>query len=82
MLPTLLHDDLGVVDYKALIGLSLLWVPHFHARRAASLKDLNPDTTSVSKAKYFLISRWNTRKRTNISKQLELRGVRVIYQVR
>jgi hypothetical protein len=41
------------VDYKALIGLSLLWVPHFHARHGASLKDLNPDTTSACKAKYF-----------------------------
>jgi hypothetical protein len=44
------------VDYKALIGLSLLWVPHFYARREASLKDLNSDTTSMSKAKCFLIS--------------------------
>jgi hypothetical protein len=33
------RHDLGVVDYKALIGLSLLWVPHFHARYGASLKD-------------------------------------------
>jgi hypothetical protein len=40
-----------VVDYKALIGLSLLWVPHFSARYGASLKDLNPDTMSVTKAK-------------------------------
>jgi hypothetical protein len=46
-----------VVDYKALIGLSLLWVPHFHARCGASLKDLNPDTTSTSKAKCFFVSR-------------------------
>jgi hypothetical protein len=38
-----------MVDYKALIGLSLLRVPNFHARHGASLKDLNPDTTSVSK---------------------------------
>jgi hypothetical protein len=38
------------VDYKALTRLSLLQVPHFYARRGASLKDLNPDTTSVSKA--------------------------------
>jgi hypothetical protein len=29
-----------VVDYKALIGLSLMWVSHFRARRGASLKDL------------------------------------------
>jgi hypothetical protein len=28
------------VDYKALKGLSLLWIPHFHARGATSLKDL------------------------------------------
>jgi hypothetical protein len=34
-----------------------LWVPHFRGRSGASLKDLNPDTTSVSKAKYFLVSR-------------------------
>jgi hypothetical protein len=49
------RHDLGMVDYKALIGLSLLWVPHFRARRGASLKDLNPDTTSLSKAKCFLV---------------------------
>jgi hypothetical protein len=48
--------NIGVVDYKALSGLSLLQVPHFRARRGASLKDLNPDTTSVSKAKCFLVS--------------------------
>jgi hypothetical protein len=29
------------VDNKALTGLSLLWVTHFHARCGASLKDLN-----------------------------------------
>jgi hypothetical protein len=52
----LVHQNLGVVDYKALTGLSLLWVPHFYARRGASLKDLNPDTMSVSKAKCFPIS--------------------------
>jgi hypothetical protein len=45
-----------VVNYKALIGLSLLWVPHFRARRGASLKDLNLDTTFMSKAKCFLVS--------------------------
>jgi hypothetical protein len=28
-------------------------VPHFRARRGASPKDLNPDTTSASKAKIF-----------------------------
>jgi hypothetical protein len=48
--------NLGVVDYKVLTGLSLLWVPHFRARHGASLKDLNLDTTSVSKAKCFPIS--------------------------
>jgi hypothetical protein len=31
-------------------------VPHFRARHGASLKDLNPDTTSVSKAKCFPVS--------------------------
>jgi hypothetical protein len=46
-----------VVDYKALIGLSLLWVPHFHARHGASLMVLNPDTTSMSKANCFHVSR-------------------------
>jgi hypothetical protein len=51
------HHDHGVVDYKALTGLSLLWVPHFCAMCGASLKDLNPDTTSASKTKCFLISR-------------------------
>jgi hypothetical protein len=35
------HHDLGVVDYKALTGLSLLRAPHFRAKRGASLKDLN-----------------------------------------
>jgi hypothetical protein len=50
------HHNLGVVDYKALTELSLLRVPHFRARRGASLNDLNPDTTSTSKAKCFLIS--------------------------
>ncbi len=43
--------------YKALTGLSLLWVPHFRARCGASLKDFNPDTTSTSNAKCFPISR-------------------------
>jgi hypothetical protein len=47
------RHNLGVVNYKALTELSLLRVPHFHARRGAPLKDLNPDTTSMSKAKYF-----------------------------
>jgi hypothetical protein len=42
-----------MVDYKALIGLSLLRVPHFCARCGASLRILNPGTTSTSKAKYF-----------------------------
>jgi hypothetical protein len=50
------RHDLGVVDYKALTGLSLLRVPHFRARREGSLKDLNLDTTSVSKAKCFSVS--------------------------
>jgi hypothetical protein len=71
-----------MVDYKALTGLSLLWVPHFRARCGASLKDLNSDTTSASKAKCFLVSRRNTRKHTNVGKPLELRGARVIYFVR
>jgi hypothetical protein len=53
----LAHHDLGVVDYKALTGQSFLRIPHFHARHGASLNDLNPDTTSVSKAKCFLVSR-------------------------
>jgi hypothetical protein len=71
-----------VVDYKALIGLSLLWIPHFRARHGASLKDLNPDTTSMSKDKCFPISRQNTRKHTNVGKLLKLQGARVIYRVR
>jgi hypothetical protein len=71
-----------VVDYKALTGLSLLWVPHFHAWCGASLKDLNPNTTSVSEAKSFPVSRRNTRKHTNVSKPLELQGARVINWVR
>jgi hypothetical protein len=73
---------LGVVDYKALTRLSLLRVPHFHARRGASLKDLNPDTMSVSKTKCFLIDRWNTRKHTNVGKPLQLWKARVIYRFR
>jgi hypothetical protein len=40
-----------MVDYKALTGLSLLGIPYFRARHGASLKDLNLDTTSASKAK-------------------------------
>jgi hypothetical protein len=75
------HHNHGVVDYKALTGLSLLRVPHFRARRGGSLKDLNTDTTSVSKAKCFLVSRWNTRKHTNVGKPLKLRRARVIYRV-
>jgi hypothetical protein len=71
----------SVVDYKALTWLSLLWVPYFCPRHGASLKDLNPDTTSVSKVKCFPVSRWNTRKHTNIGKPLELWGARVIYRV-
>jgi hypothetical protein len=45
------------VDYKALTGLSLMRVPHFIARHRDSLKDLNSDITSASKAKCFLVSR-------------------------
>jgi hypothetical protein len=30
-------------------------VPHFHERRGASVMDFNPNTTSVSKAKCFLV---------------------------
>jgi hypothetical protein len=45
-----------VMDYKALTGLSLLRLPQFHAKHEASLKDLNSNTTSRSKAKCFLIS--------------------------
>jgi hypothetical protein len=65
----------------ALTGLSLLWVPHFCVRRGASLKDLNPDTTSTSKAKCFFVSRWSTRKQTNVGKLLKLWGAIVIYRV-
>jgi hypothetical protein len=46
-----------VVDYKVLTGLTLFPIPHFRARRGASLKDLNLDTTFVSKAKCFPVSR-------------------------
>jgi hypothetical protein len=53
----LAHHNLSVVDYKALKGLSLLWVPHFCVRHGASLKDLNPDTKSASKVKCFLVGR-------------------------
>jgi hypothetical protein len=59
--------NLIMVDYKALTRLSL--------------KDLNSHTTSMSKAKYFLVSRRNMRKHTNVVKPLELRRVRVIYRV-
>jgi hypothetical protein len=76
------RQNLGVVDFKALTGLSLLQVPHFHPRCGASLKDLNLDTTPVSKAKCFLVSRWNMRKHTNVDKPLELCRARVIYRVR
>jgi hypothetical protein len=76
------HHNLGVVDYKALTGLPLLRVPHFRARRGASLKDLNLNTTHASKAKCFLISQWNTRKHTNVGKPLNLWRERVIYWVR
>jgi hypothetical protein len=53
----LARHDLSMVDYKALTGLSLLWVPHIRARRGASLQNLNLDTTFTSKTKGFLISR-------------------------
>jgi hypothetical protein len=49
----LAHHNLGVVDYKALTGLSLLRVPHFRARRGASLEDLNPDTSPRVKPNVF-----------------------------
>jgi hypothetical protein len=76
------RHNLSMVDYKALTRLSLLQVPHFCAWCGDSLKDLNPDTTSTSKAKCFLISRRNMRKHTNVGEPLELRGARVIYRVR
>jgi hypothetical protein len=66
------RHDLGVVDYKALIGLLLLWLPHFCARCGASQKDLNPDTTSSSKDKCFHISREKKRKYTNVGEALVL----------
>jgi hypothetical protein len=74
-------DRHGVVDYKALTRLSLLYVPHFCARCGASLKVIQPDTMSVSITKCFLASRRNTRKHTNASKSLELRIARVIHRV-
>jgi hypothetical protein len=77
----LAHHNLGVVDYKVLIRLSLLRVPHFCASHRASLKVLRPDTTSVSIIKCFLVSQRNTRKHTNVSKSLKLRITRVIYRV-
>jgi hypothetical protein len=76
------HYNLGVVDYKALIGLSPLQVPHFRIRHGASLKVIHPDTTSASITKCSLVSQWNMMKHTNISKSLELRIERVIYWVR
>jgi hypothetical protein len=52
----LARHNLGVVDYKALTRLSLLWVPHFRARHGASLKDLNPGSIVIpvfyAKTKY------------------------------
>jgi hypothetical protein len=77
----LAHHNLGVVDYTALTGLSLLWVPHFCARREASLKVIHPETMSTSITKCFHISRRNMRTHTNIGKLLELRIARVIYRV-
>jgi hypothetical protein len=75
------HHNLDVMDYKALKGLSLMRVPYFCARREASLKVIHPKTTSMSITKCFLVSRWNTRKHTNVSKSLKLRIARVIYRV-
>jgi hypothetical protein len=71
----------GMVNYKALTGLSLLRIPHFRARRGASLKVIHSDTTSMSITKCFLVSQRNTRKHTNVGKLLDLRIVRVIYRV-
>jgi hypothetical protein len=76
------HHNLGVVDYKALTGLSLIQVPHFCASCGALLKALNLDTMSVSKTKCSLVSQWNTRKHTNVGNWLELRVARVTYRVR
>jgi hypothetical protein len=76
------HHNLGVLDYEALTGLSLLRVPHFCARRGASLKVIHPDTMSMSITKCFLVSRGNMRKHTNVGKSLDLRIARVIYRVR
>jgi hypothetical protein len=76
------RHNLRLVDYKILIGLSLLWVPHFHVRHEASLKVIHPDTTAASITKCFLVSQQNMRKHTNVGKLLELRIARVIYRVR
>jgi hypothetical protein len=70
-----------MVDYKALTGLSLLRLPHFRARRGASLKVIHSDTMSVSLTKCFLVSQQNMRRHTNVGKSLEVRIARVIYQV-
>jgi hypothetical protein len=50
------RHNLSVVAYKTLTGLSLLQVPHFHARHEASLKVIHPDNTSMSITKCFLVS--------------------------
>jgi hypothetical protein len=76
------RHNLGVMDYKALIGLSLLQVPYLCARRGASLKVIHSNNTSTSMTMCFLVSRRNTRKHTNVSKSLELRIARVIYRVK
>jgi hypothetical protein len=76
------RQNLSVVDYKALTGLSLLWIPHFHARHGASLKVIHLDTTSVSITMCFLISRWNTREHTNVGNPLKLRVAIVTYRAR
>jgi hypothetical protein len=59
--------------------LSLLRIPHFRARRGASLNVIHPDATFMSITKCFLVSQRNTRKHTNVDKSLELRIARVIY---
>jgi hypothetical protein len=73
--------NLCVVDYKALTGLSLLWVPHFRARHGDSLNVIHPDTTATSITKCFVVTQQNTRKHTNIGNPLELRVARVTYRV-
>jgi hypothetical protein len=71
-----------MVDYKALIGLSLLRIPHFRARHGASLKVIHLDTKSTSIMMCFLVSQRNMRNHTDVGKSLKLRIARVIYRVR